>query len=158
MKIRIAENPDIPQIETLLYQVQKIHSDKRPDLFTAGSKKYTAKELEELLKDETRPIYVAVEECSILGYAFCIFQKHESHSLNKIKTLYIDDLCVSETARGQQIGTKLYQFVLETAKQTGCYNVTLNVWACNEPAIKFYEKCGLQIQKMGMEQILNYNE
>ena len=141
MKIRIAENPDIPQIETLLYQVQKIHSDKRPDLFTAGSKKYTAKELEELF-----------------GYAFCIFQKHESHSLNKIKTLYIDDLCVSETARGQQIGTKLYQFVLETAKQAGCYNVTLNVWACNEPAIKFYEKCGLQIQKMGMEQILNYNE
>ena len=63
-------------------------------------------------------------------------------------------MCVSETARGQKIGTKLYQFVLDIARQAGCYNVTLNVWACNEAAMKFYEKCGLQVQKMGMEQIL----
>ncbi len=154
MKIRIAEKPDIPQIESLLYQVQKIHSDKRPDLFTVGSKKYTSEELEELMSDGTRPIYVAEENSRILGYAFCIYQKSQSHSLNKIKTLYIDDLCVSETARGQKIGTKLYQFVLDIAKKAGCYNITLNVWACNEAAMKFYEKCGLQVQKMGMEQIL----
>ena len=154
MKIRTAVNSDIPQIETLLYQVQKVHSDKRPDLFTAGSEKYTAEELEDLMKDETRPIYVAEEAGMILGYAFCIYQNYQSHSLNKIKTLYIDDLCVSETARGQKIGTKLYQFVLDIARQAGCYNVTLNVWACNEAAMKFYEKCGLQVQKMGMEQIL----
>ena len=154
MKIRTAVNSDIPQIETLLYQVQKVHSDKRPDLFTAGSKKYTAEELEDLMKDETRPIYVAEEAGRILGYAFCIYPNYQSHSLNKIKTLYIDDLCVSETARGQKIGTKLYQFVLDIARQAGCYNVTLNVWACNEAAMKFYEKCGLQVQKMGMEQIL----
>lgn len=154
MKIRLADHADIPQIETLLYQVQKVHSDKRPDLFTPGSKKYTAEELEDLMKDNTRPIYVAVEQDTILGYAFCIFQRQESHSLNKIKTLYIDDLCVSEKARGQKIGTALYQFVLNIAKQSGCYNVTLNVWACNEAAMKFYQKCGLQVQKTGMEQIL----
>lgn len=154
MKIRMAEKADIPQIETLLYQVQKVHSDKRPDLFTVGSKKYTAEELESLMMDDTRPIYVAAEDDRILGYAFCIYQKYQSHSLNKIKTLYIDDLCVAETARGQKIGTKLYQFVLDIAKQTECYNVTLNVWACNEAAMKFYEKCGLKIQKIGMEQIL----
>ncbi len=154
MEIRTAKETDIPQIETLLYQVQKIHSDKRPDLFTAGSKKYTAEELKELLRDKNRPIYVAVENGKILGYAFCIFQRYESHSLNKIKTLYIDDLCVSETVRGQQTGTKLYRFVLDIARQAGCHNVTLNVWALNEPAIKFYEKCGLQVQKIGMEQIL----
>ena len=35
-----------------------------------------------------------------------------------------------------------------------CYNVTLNVWACNESARKFYEKCGLKPQKYGMETIL----
>ena len=40
------------------------------------------------------------------------------------------------------------------AKENGCYNVTLNVWSCNESAMKFYEKCGLVPQKVGMEQIL----
>lgn len=38
MNIRKAEKKDIPQIETLLYQVAKVHSDGRPDLFQAGKK------------------------------------------------------------------------------------------------------------------------
>ena len=41
VNIRRAEEKDIPQIEELLYQVHKVHSDKRPDLFIPGSKKYT---------------------------------------------------------------------------------------------------------------------
>lgn len=40
------------------------------------------------------------------------------------------------------------------ARGQGCYNVTLNVWSCNEAAMKFYEKCGLKPQKVGMETIL----
>ena len=44
--------------------------------------------------------------------------------------------------------------VLDFAKKSGCYNVTLNVWSCNESAMKFYEKCGLVPQKVGMEVLL----
>ena len=69
-------------------------------------------------------------------------------------TLYIDDLCVDEKSRGQHIGRAIYEYVLKFAKENGCYNVTLNVWACNESAMKFYEKCGLSVQKIGMEKIL----
>ena len=32
--------------------------------------------------------------------------------------------------------------------------LTLNVWSCNESALRFYEKCGLLPQKIGMEKIL----
>ncbi len=106
------------------------------------------------MEDYTRPIYVAEEERKILGYAFCIFQENHSNLLTHIKTLYIDDLCVLEGIRGKGVGTKLYQHVIKIAKQSGCYNVTLNVWACNEEAKAFYEKCGLHIQKIGMEKIL----
>ena len=35
-----------------------------------------------------------------------------------------------------------------------CYNVTLNVWSCNESAMKFYESLGLKPQKVGMETLL----
>lgn len=154
MYIRKAEKKDIPQIETLLYQVAKVHSDGRPDLFQAGTKKYSSEELNELLEDYIRPIYVAEEEGKILGYAFCIFQENYSNLLTHIKTLYIDDLCVLEGIRGKGVGTKLYQHVIKIAKQSGCYNVTLNVWACNEEAKAFYEKCGLDVQKIGMEKIL----
>lgn len=154
MQIRQAVPTDIPQIETLLYQVHKVHSDKRPDLFIPGEKKYTTDELKQLLEDKERPIYVAVEDSQVLGYAFCIFQHHGTHSMQTLKTLYIDDLCVSENIRGKHVGSLLYTHVLEIAKAAGCYNVTLNVWACNEAAMKFYQKCGLKVQKYGMETIL----
>lgn len=154
MNIRRAEKKDIPQIENLLYQVAKVHADGRPDLFKSGEKKYTTEELEKIIDDNNRPIFVGEEENRILGYAFCIYQQNNSNVLTDIKSLYIDDLCVLEDTRGKHVGTQLYEYVLDVAKENGCYNVTLNVWECNAGAKKFYEKCGLQVQKIGMEKIL----
>ena len=74
--------------------------------------------------------------------------------MNDRVTLYIDDLCVLEAYRGQHIGSAIYRHILEYAKYRGCYNVTLNVWSCNESAMKFYESMGMKPQKVGMEAIL----
>ncbi|MEI3505460.1 MAG: GNAT family N-acetyltransferase [Bacilli bacterium] len=154
MQIRRATLTDIDGINKLLYEVHKVHSDKRPDLFKVGSKKYTNEELAKIIVDDNRPIFVYVDNDDILGYAFCVFIKNNSNSLTDILTLYIDDLCVDENARGKKVGTSLYNYVLQFAKDAGCYNVTLNVWACNNSALKFYEKCGLSVQKIGLEKIL----
>lgn len=154
MQIRRATLTDIDGINKLLYEVHKVHTDKRPDLFKVGSKKYTNEELAKIIVDDNRPIFVYVDNDDILGYAFCVFIKNNSNSLTDILTLYIDDLCVDENARGKKVGTSLYNYVLQFAKDAGCYNVTLNVWACNNSALKFYEKCGLSVQKIGMEKIL----
>ena len=40
------------------------------------------------------------------------------------------------------------------AKQIGCYEVTLNVWAGNTSAEKFYEKMGMRTKERQMEYIL----
>ena len=156
MNIRRATERDIPGLNRLLEQVLMVHHVGRPDLFKSGAKKYTDEELKEILVDDSRPIFVGVDESEeVMGYAFCIFQQHiGSHILTDIKTLYIDDLCVDETLRGQHIGRQLYDYVVQFAKDSGCYNVTLNVWSCNESAMRFYEKCGLKPQKIGMEVIL----
>ncbi len=156
MKIRRAEESDMEGINRLLMQVCLVHHRGRPDLFKYGAKKYTDEQLKELICDDQRPILVAVDsEQQVLGYAFCVFQQQkENNILTDIKTLYIDDLCVEETQRGQHIGKQLYQEVLALARQNQCYNVTLNVWSLNESAIKFYQSCGLKPQKVGMEVIL----
>ena len=156
MKIRRAEERDIPAINRLLLQVLTVHHNGRPDLFKKNCRKYTDDELRGLLRDESRPILVAEnEDGEMLGYAFCVFQQHQNDNiLTDIKTLYIDDLCVDETRRGEHVGTALYEAVLDFARESGCYNVTLNVWSCNESAMRFYEKCGLKPQKIGMEKIL----
>jgi ribosomal protein S18 acetylase RimI-like enzyme len=151
----MAEKKDIPKILDLLLQVCLVHHNGRPDIFNVG-RKYSAEELEVLLKDENRPILVSVDENdTVLGYCFCIFQKHINNSvLTDIKTLYIDDLCVDENMRGKRIGKELYEAAVEFAKENGCYNLTLNVWSCNQSALRFYESCGLVPQKIGMEIIL----
>lgn len=156
MKIRMAEKKDIPRIHELLAQVAMVHHKGRPDLFKYGQRKYTDEQLAEILNDKKRPVFAAVDENDTLqGYAFCVFQQHiNDNILTDIRTLYIDDLCVDETKRGTHIGRTIYEAVLDYARKENCYNVTLNVWNCNESAMKFYEKCGLKPQKTGMETIL----
>ena len=156
MNIRRAEQKDMPGINNLLRQVLMVHHNGRPDLFKPNAKKYTDEELKEIIGNDMSPIFVGVDENDeVLGYAFCQFIQHiDNNILTDIKTLYIDDLCVDEEKRGMHIGKQLYEYVLSFAKESGCYNVTLNVWSCNESAMKFYEKCGLVPQKVGMEVIL----
>lgn len=155
MNIRRAKESDINAVDKLLYEVHKVHSDVRPDLFKAGSKKYTDGELRQILSDDGRPVFVAEKDGNVLGYIFCVHQQYiGNNSLTDIKTLYIDDLCVDENARGMNIGRSLYNYAVDYARENGFYNVTLNVWADNINAVKFYEKFGLKIQKIGMEKIL----
>ena len=157
MEIRRAQEKDMEDINRLLLQVCLVHHRGRPDLFKYGAKKYTDQQLKDLIADDGRPIFVAADKNGrVLGYAFCVFQQYpDNNILTDIKTLYIDDLCVDETLRGRHIGRSLYDYVLNDAKESGCYNVTLNVWSCNQGAMKFYESCGLKPQKTGMEVILN---
>ena len=74
--------------------------------------------------------------------------------LTDIRTLYIDDICVDEGARGRHIGKALYEHIVCYGREQGFYNITLNVWTCNPSALSFYEAMGLVPQKICMEKIL----
>ena len=156
MIIRRAEPKDIDGLDRLLYQVAGVHQKGRPDLFKTEAKKYTDEELLAILDDDMRPVFVGVDENDyVMGYAFCLLVDHtKDHAMTDILSLYIDDLCVDETLRGQHIGRQIYEYVLGFAREKGCYNVTLNVWSCNEKAMGFYQRMGLRPQKVGMEVIL----
>jgi ribosomal protein S18 acetylase RimI-like enzyme len=154
--IRRAIKNDIPGILNLLVQVDMVHHNGRPDIFRGPATKYNAEELKEILKNDSTPVFVCVNEKEdVLGHAFCIHKQILNDSvLTDIKTLYIDDICVDENARGMHIGTSLYEAVLSYAKENNFYNITLNVWSCNPGALSFYEKLGLVPQKIGMEKVL----
>ena len=153
--IRFAHESDIPRLEDLLYQVHGLHAEGRPDIFNPGCKKYTADQLKEILADPINtPVFVATADGVLVGYCFCIRQVQSAASMQKISTLYIDDLCVDAAMRGKGFGKILYDHAVEYARDNGYYNLTLNVWACNPSAMRFYEKCGLAVQKVGMELVL----
>ena len=151
--IRRATEKDIKDLIRLLEQVDLVHHLVRPDIFKIGTK-YDKYELSLLIRDNSRPIFV-YDDNGVKGYAFTIFKKHINDPiLTDIKTLYIDDLCVDKEYRGHHIGEELYKYVLGYAKKNNCYNVTLNVWYDNKPALAFYEKMGLSPLKIYLEQKL----
>ena len=153
--IRKANKEDIRGMIALLYQVDAVHHGIRPDLFKSNTAKYNEQELETILNDSSKPIFVYEAENRILGHAFCqIIEVKDHRLLQDIKTLYIDDICIDETVRGKHIGTALFEYVRDYAKSIGCYNVTLNVWEGNDSALSFYRKMGMQVQKTGMEVII----
>jgi ribosomal protein S18 acetylase RimI-like enzyme len=74
--------------------------------------------------------------------------------LEDVKSLYIDDICVDEKARGKHVGKSLYEYVHDYARSIGCNNITLNVWEGNEPALRFYQNMGMKVRKTTMEVVL----
>ena len=131
--IRKANKNDIGRIIDLLHQVDMVHHRIRPDL----------------------PVFV-YDDGEVLGHAFCVVTEVKGHHLlQDVKTLYIDDICVDEKARGKHVGKALYEYVRDYAKSIGCHHITLNVWEGNEPACAFYRNMGMQVQKTTMEMMID---
>ncbi len=152
MEIRGAQRGDIPGMQALLLQVGQVHHRIRPDIFRSGALKYTAQELEALLKDPARPIFVAAEGERVLGYAFCVHRDYDGTGVSTCrKEIYVDDVCVEEACRGRGIATALLDRVYGYARETGCQFVTLNVWNGNDTARRFYEGMGMTPRNFNME-------
>jgi ribosomal protein S18 acetylase RimI-like enzyme len=152
MIIRYATESDIPGLLALLHQVGQVHHDIRPDIFPERTLKYDENALRELLKDENRPVFVAMNDNFVAGYCFCVHKNHSNSSTSvQRRELYIDDLCVDEGHRGKGIAGELYRHVTAYAKADGCEFITLNVWCGNDSAMRFYEHAGLRPRHIMME-------
>ena len=152
MLIRRAEISDIPDILRLLVQVCNVHQAIRPEIFKRDGVKYTESDLCELLQDESRPVWCAVDGKRFLGYCFCQWEEYRGSSVSTDRReLYIDDLCVDEAVRGRGVATALFRHVTEAARASGTDFITLNVWRGNDSALRFYEKMGMTPRKTTLE-------
>lgn len=153
--VRRAEDRDAEKVMKLLGEVLELHAKLRPDIFIPGSTKYTREELHGIFRNEDTPVFVAADDSGeVAGYAFCVMKQPPfSTNMKPMKTLYIDDLCVDEGCRGQHVGTILFDYVKQFAREQGCYDITLNVWEGNN-AREFYDKMGMFVKETQMEVIL----
>lgn len=153
--IRPAEQRDVPAIGQLLYQIHKVHSDARPDLFTPGARKMGEEDVSALLREDGVLFWVAELDGKVAGHAYCVLKQVRNRSSAPDQTvLYLEDFCVDETCRGQHIGTELFDFLKGYAAAHNCDRLELNVYADNTSAVRFYEHMGLRPQKLGMEFLL----
>lgn len=154
MNIRNAQIEDVNKISELMLQVAKIHSNARKDIFKEKSIEEIKTEFNNRINkiNNKENILVAEEDNNIYGVIIYKIKEVKEHiNLKDRTTLWIDELVVDEKARKMGIGRNLFSEVKKIAKEKNYDAVELNCWNFNESAIQFYEKCGMNIQRLIME-------
>ena len=133
------EEKDIDRIVALLKVIANEHHKGRPDLFREGRKKYSAHEVRDILYEEDRAVFVAVDENDyVLGYLFSYIIDQRTASLLETLKHCILTICVS--MKISEILESARSFPqCRFARECGCYNIELNVWSFNDRAIEFYK-------------------
>ena len=154
LTVRFAREGDEETIASLLVDIHTLHAKGRPDLFGKGHAKFDAEAVRRMFHSDDQPFFVADDGEGVVGYAICKKIRNQNPVQGDYTTLYLDDLNVDERARRRGVGSALLDACRAYAKASGCYNLTLNVWAFNEGAIAFYQKNGFACQRMIMEELI----
>lgn len=80
--------------------------------------------------------FVAEEDGVVLGFALYYIR----YSTWKGQRMYLEDILVTEEARGKGIGKLLMDRLIEEARERKLNGITWQVLEWNEPAINFYKK------------------
>lgn len=80
--------------------------------------------------------FAAEEEGIILGFALYYIR----YSTWKGQAMYLEDILVTDSARGKGIGKLLMDRLIEEAKEKKLHRIVWQVLEWNEPAINFYKK------------------
>nr|CRH04400.1 Putative protein with N-acetyltransferase activity [Candidatus Magnetococcus massalia] len=98
--------------------------------------------LRELLADpEGATLFVARDAGGVVGMVCLLYVI--STALGRVTAL-LEDMVVTEEARGQGVGGQLIDFAIEHAKQRGCKRITLHTDEDNAPAHRFYREHGFE--------------
>lgn len=80
--------------------------------------------------------FVAEEDGLVLGFALYYIR----YSTWKGQRMYLEDILVTEQARGKGIGKLLFDQLIVEAKEKKFSGIVWQVLEWNEPAINFYKK------------------
>ena len=136
--IRRATEKDIPRTLELIQELAVY--EREPDAVVV--------DVEELIKDgfgdnPAYGLFVAETENGIVGIALYYFR----YSTWNGKVMYLEDLIVTESERGNGYGRKLLNAILEEADKLNCRLTTWQVLDWNEPSIEFYKKIGADLDE-----------
>ena len=150
--IRKAEIKDFNKVHRLIMQVHKLHVKERTDIYKDVDP-MNFEEFKNELSNSNNIYLVAQLENKIVGICFSQIKEISNNRIMKDrKILNIGDICVDEKYQRNGIGKKLYNQIVQIAKEKNIHNVELMVWNFNKNAIKFYENLGMNVKNLKFEQ------
>lgn len=130
MKIRKAQPGDENQILGLIRELAAYENEPDAVVNTADSLRA------DLFQHKYCEALVAEEGDEIVGFALY----YTSYSTWKGPCLYLEDLYIKEARRRSGIGAKLFETIIDIAKERKVARMDWQVLDWNEPAIEFYKK------------------
>ncbi|MFM1878015.1 MAG: hypothetical protein RLZZ241_881 [Bacteroidota bacterium] len=136
-KIRLAERADMPEVHRLIYELAVYENE--PDAVEVTPEKLEEDGFGAVPKFQC---FVGCVEEKIVGIGLF----YERYSTWKGRVIHLEDLIVTEEARGKGLGGALLTAVIRFAHEAGIKRVNWEVLDWNTPAKAFYESRGAKIK------------
>lgn len=147
IKIRKAVKEDCPAMMELINELAVF--EKAPEQVTVSFDHFVESGF------GTNPVwwaFVAEVDEKVVGFALYYIR----YSTWKGQRLYLEDLLVTESMRGQGIGHLLFDRLIEECKQKKFSGMMWQVLNWNEPAINFYKKYNANLDDQWTNGSLNF--
>ena len=147
--LELARPYDRKVVNEIAGQVHDQHVSWRPDIYCSLEAYYTDEQFSQLCR--ARELYVARLDNIVVGYTVLSQHRVEGNGIVPRKVMMVDEFGVVETCRGHGIGKMMMADIHALARAFRCTDLQLRVYPQNDDAVGFYQRCGFQIQNIGMQ-------
>lgn len=143
--VRFGTAEDFASIYNIRMQLHSLHVDARPDIYKMPEREAEFHQiLQEAVEGKDCRLFVCENDFCIAGYALVRYTHCENACMKQDRrTLFIDEIAVEKTLRGQGYGRELMDGLVSFAREHHMDSVDLAVWNFNEEAMHFYESFGM---------------
>lgn len=150
--IRKAKITDFKRIHKLVVQVHKLHLKERNDIYKDVDP-MNFEEFKTELSNSNNICLIAELENQVVGICFSRIKETLNNKIMKNrKIIHIESFCIDKDYQKRGIGRKLYNKMIQLAKEKNINNIETMVWGFNKNAIKFYKNLGMNIKNLRFEQ------
>lgn len=147
--IRLASKQDYDAVERIMKQVHRMHVDWRPDIYIDADPILPYDRY--LSHLEEQQILTAELEGEVVGLLIYLVRHICGGPVKERDVLFVDSMAVEERYRGQGIGGRLFDALLQMCRERGYDGLELQVNARNAQARAMYEKYGFTEKSVNME-------
>lgn len=153
MIIKKATLKDYDKFFKLFCEVQDIHNNLYPRIFKKPSKKTMSKKVfKQYIDDRKSYIFITYDDNSPIGYVYIVIKPKVNTPLQlKSRSIYINQICVTEQFRKKGVAKKLIGQIIKLAKSKNINSIQLDVWGLNEHAQSSFKKLGFEAFNVKME-------
>ncbi|NNF99449.1 MAG: GNAT family N-acetyltransferase [Desulfobacteraceae bacterium] len=143
--IREATTADFGIAGILFSEENRFHTELLPDIFQVAVPIMTHQWYDGIIENPRKKLYIAEKKGKAVGLILMVLKSNPKDSIFARRNyIFIDEIMVTESCRGQGIGRKLMALARKWAKEKKVRIIELNTWEKSAKARQFYDTMGFK--------------